>query len=201
MRHITAAMLIGLTFTLTAATDFFSFLGEYNSLRDDVLRVHILANSDSEADQELKLEVRDAILDECSGLFGGVKSLDETEIIAIDNMDYIRSVAQKTVREKGYDYDVRCELVNMEFDSRVYDDITMPAGSYEALRITIGDAGGKNWWCVMYPPLCIPVAEENLCDYFSEEEIDMMKNPQKYEVKFKCAEWYEEIKERLTAEQ
>lgn len=186
---------------------FFSNLAGFENtlsgLEENVLRMHILANSDSEEDQNLKLKVRDELLEHSEEIFGGCDTLEEMENVAEQNLDYINDIVLDVIEENGFDYGAKSEVVSMEFDNRVYEDITMPAGEYEALRVTIGEAQGKNWWCVMYPPLCIPAAEEVETDkkaayeYFSEDELDVMKNPEEYEVKFKCVEVLRGIKNKF----
>lgn len=186
---------------------FFSNLAGFENtlsgLEENVLRMHILANSDSEEDQNLKLKVRDELLEHSEEIFGGCDTLEEMENAAEQNLDYINDIVLDVIEENGFDYGAKSEVVSMEFDNRVYEDITMPAGEYEALRVTIGEAQGKNWWCVMYPPLCIPAAEEVETDkkvadeYFSEDELDVMKNPEEYEVKFKCVEVFRGIKNKF----
>ena len=158
----------------------------HDELRGSVLRLHILAESDSEYDQKLKIKVRDRLLE--SDIFSGAESIEDAEKIAREKLPEIIDMAEQTLRENGCKLPVTAEIINMDFDERVYGDITMPAGNYKALRIKIGSAKGHNWWCVMYPPLCIPPAceiEENEeTVFFSEKETDIMKKPEKYKVKF-----------------
>lgn len=168
-----------------------------DGLRNSVLRLHILANSDSEYDQNLKIKVRDALLE--SDIFNGADSLETAEQIAQDNLDKIIETAENILAENGCNLPVTAEIADVVFDRRVYGDITMPSGEYRALRVKIGSAEGKNWWCVMYPPLCIPavcgVAEDKSAEeVFSESELDIMYHPKKYEVRF--AIW-DKIKEIL----
>ena len=129
---------------------------DLDRLRGKVLRLHILANSDSEEDQRLKLTVRDELLK--SGILDGAEDLGEA--IAQEKLPEIVELAEETLRENGCDSNVTAELADVEFDKRVYGDITMPAGTYRALRIKIGAAQGHNWWCVMYPAMCIPLASQ-----------------------------------------
>lgn len=170
---------------------------DLDRLRGKVLRLHILANSDSEEDQRLKLTVRDELLK--SGILDGAEDLGEAEAIAQEKLPEIVELAEETLRENGCDSNVTAELADVEFDERVYGDITMPAGTYRALRIKIGAAQGHNWWCVMYPPLCIPAAseveddKEIEKDFFSEKERDVMYKPQKYEVRFALWDKIKEI--------
>lgn len=168
-----------------------------DGLRNSVLRLHILANSDSEHDQNLKIKVRDALLE--SDIFDNADSLETAEKIAQDNLDKIVETAENVLSKNGCNLPVTAEIANVVFDERVYGDITMPSGEYRALRVKIGSAEGKNWWCVMYPPLCIPAAcdvaeDKSAEEVFSESELDIMYHPKKYEVRF--AIW-DKIKEIL----
>ena len=162
-----------------------------DALRGSVLRLHILANSDSEQDQRLKLMVRDELLE--SGIFSGVSGLEEAEAAAAENLSVIESRAENVLRSQGCTDRVTAELVDADFGERVYGDITMPAGRYRALRIKIGKAEGHNWWCVMYPPLCLPAAcgetsvEENKTaeeQDFDKKELDILRHPKTYKVRF-----------------
>ena len=171
---------------------------DYLSLQNDVVRMHILANSDSEEDQNLKLQVRDRILEGTRGWTEGCTSAEEAESVYESRIDEINSMAQQYVYEAGYDYETRTEVLRMDFDDREYGDITMPQGNYSAVRITIGEAEGHNWWCVMYPPLCVPAAGaqsdiDSFSGYFTDGEIDLMKNCGKYKLKLRCAEIYNRI--------
>lgn len=157
-------------------------------LRGSVLRLHILAESDSDRDQTLKLRVRDALLE--SGILDGADSLAEAETIAAGRLPDIERIAETVLRANGCDLPVEAELADTEFDVRTYGDITMPAGTYRALRVKIGSAQGHNWWCVMYPSLCVPAACEVTDDRqtelerFDDEELDIMYEPEKYEIRF-----------------
>lgn len=165
-----------------------------DSLRSSVLRLHILADSDTEYAQNLKLKVRDGLLE--AGLFENADSLEEAEAIAAEKLDEIEEKAEDILRENGCCLPVTAELADVVFDERVYEDITMPAGEYRALRVKIGSAQGKNWWCVMYPPLCLPAAceeqeksddvekSDDAEELFTAEEKDILHYPEKYEVRF-----------------
>lgn len=198
MRKIDFCLLVGLLAAIISA-DIFGFGESCEGIEESVLRFHILANSDSEADQKLKLKVRDVILEETDGWFAECGSVPETEQVIAERLGEIEEIASRTIVSEGYSYPVSCELVHMDFNTRVYDDFTMPPGDYDALRITIGEAEGKNWWCVMYPPLCLPAAmdSEDFEEEFTEEELEILRNPEKFQVKFKCVEWYQQLKEKL----
>ena len=159
---------------------------------NDTLRLHILANSDSDEDQELKLIIRDKLLKEYGSLLGRGDSIDETKETVEAMLSLIEADAKKWICELGYDYGVRASLGEEWYDTREYEEFTLPAGYYSSLRIIIGEGEGKNWWCVMYPPLCLEMATEDaprddgLIDY-SKEEIFLISR-QEYQIKFKILE-------------
>ncbi|MDE5946665.1 MAG: stage II sporulation protein R [Oscillospiraceae bacterium] len=182
---------IGIAIVLSIIISNFIKVGKsLDNLRNNVLRMHILANSDSIDDQSLKLDVRDAILEHSEEIFGKSVSFNDFLNVSSENLEKIKDISEAVISESGYDYKVDVEEVKMFFDKRTYDDITMPEGNYNAVRIKIGKAEGHNWWCVMYPPLCIPMASEITADktieqeFFTGQEQDMIENPQKYEIRF-----------------
>ena len=144
-----------IAFVLTVIYSVIPFQAECEQISEEVFRLHILANSDSAEDQALKLKVRDALLEYTDMLFDKAADSDEAENIARENLKTLQTVAQNVVYENGYDYKVNAQVVKMYFNTRYYDNYTMPAGIYDALRITVGDGKGHNWWCVMYPSICI----------------------------------------------
>ena len=162
----------------------------------DTLRLHILANSDSIDDQALKLKVRDKVLAQTEILFQSrPENAADAEQLVAEHLETLEQTAQQLVWDEGYSYAVKAQLVEMPFDDRTYGEWTMPAGDYEALRITIGEAAGQNWWCVMYPSLCVPNAcevtadEETAQEAFGKSEQDMLQHHERYAVKLKCVEW------------
>ena len=165
---------------------------------EQVVRLHVLANSDSEEDQVLKLKVRDRLLDETGELFSECTTKEEAMSTAKANISYLEQVAQDEIYKQGYTYDVTVEVENTFFNNRQYDDITMPAGNYDALRVLIGEGAGQNWWCVLFPAMCLPAAEKRegmpeLDDVLTDEQMSAVEGNQ-YEVKFKTVEIYESIK-------
>ena len=159
---------------------------------EDTLRLHILANSDSEDDQNLKLEVRDRLLDKYSAALSSAEGKEAaTESISLLLTDIERD-AESWVREAGYSYDVTASLGEEWYDTREYGEYALPKGRYTSLRIIIGEGEGRNWWCVMYPPLCTEIATERapsddaLCGY-SDGEIKIITGGS-YTVKFKILE-------------
>ncbi|MFS8541884.1 MAG: stage II sporulation protein R [Tissierellales bacterium] len=126
----------------------------YMNLKDGIIRLHVKANSDTEEDQALKLKVRDRILKETAPLLEKSESIEETRAIVKENLDNIKSIAEDVIKEEGKDYKVEVNFGMTSFPTRKYGEMVLPAGEYEALLVTIGEGKGKNWWCVMFPPLC-----------------------------------------------
>lgn len=170
------------------------FVNSTEELEKDVLRIHILANSDSAADQCLKLAVRDRVLKECSAYYRGCDKKEEALAVTREHLDEIRLIAADEIRRHGFDYPVSTEVDNLFFDTRYYDDFTMPAGRYDALRLTIGKGEGHNWWCVMYPSLCVGAAgEAKMKDQLDEGEYEVV-TADKYDFRFKVVEYWEGLR-------
>jgi len=125
-----------------------------NPYKEGIIRFHVRANSDTQEDQELKLMVRDEILEIMGEKFENVSSLDDSRVVIKDNMEEIKTIAEEVLRENNNDYNVGVSLGMETFPVRKYGDTIYPQGEYETLLVTIGDGQGQNWWCVMFPPLC-----------------------------------------------
>lgn len=168
------------------------------AIRREVVRLHILANSDSQHDQELKLKVRDRLLTDGNSFLSMATNSEEALGALEENLPRLEALAEDTLQQNGCDLPVTCSLEQTFFNTRIYDTITMPAGNYTALRVIIGEGSGENWWCVMFPPLCIPAAtdvtakEETLEDVLTNGQTDLVENGEKYEVKFKAVEWFQQ---------
>ena len=188
-----------LAFLLSALLSFTGFAAVCEEIPSQVLRLHVLANSDSEADQELKLQVRDRILKESAGMLDGIGDRSEAEQAVSLRLPELREAAQKEIRARGFRYPVAVSLEKAYFPTKTYGDVTLPAGEYDALEVTIGSGKGHNWWCVIFPPLCLPAAEdpERLEDVLSPNELKIVRGSGGYEVKFKTVEYYEQIREWL----
>lgn len=199
-KTFTKALCFGLIVSIVFSALYFS--AECKTISDSVLRLHILANSDSADDQALKLKVRDEILKKSGELLATASTKEEAEQLTAQQMQAIVDDAQAYVYSQGYDYPVTASLLNMPFNTRIYGDIAMPAGNYDALRITIGEGKGHNWWCVMFPPICLPAAEEKqeLSDVLDDEQLQIVENEPQYEIKFKFVEIYESIVHFFTGE-
>ena len=182
-------------FIFTVIFSVLPFQAACADLENDVFRLHILANSDSDEDQALKLKVRDRVLSYTEELFARAKTKEEAETLVKDNLQSIADVAANEVVKQGYSYPVKAEITNMFFTTRHYDSYTLPAGNYDALRLTIGEGDGHNWWCVMFPALCISSdlsRESRAKENFSDREYEVVKN-EKREYKFFAVEFFEKI--------
>ncbi|MBS6501933.1 MAG: stage II sporulation protein R [Clostridium sp.] len=126
----------------------------YEDIVNEIIRFHVIANSDSEEDQNLKLKVRDKVIEYVSDKLKDCKDLSEAREFIVNNKSTIESIAKDTIIENGYSYEVTSMLSRENFPDKVYGDLVFPQGEYEAYRILIGEAKGQNWWCVMFPPLC-----------------------------------------------
>ena len=162
----TARMMLCLCASLLCAAVVISALptaGE-EAIYDRVIRLHVLANSDTDEDQTLKLRVRNEILTALADVSENAKDADDAETVYTSCLPMLEDIAQKTVTEAGYDYDCRVTLTREAYPVRTYDDgntcYTLPAGTYRSLRVMIGEAAGTNWWCVLFPPLCLSLAAE-----------------------------------------
>ncbi len=194
MKTLEKSLLLALVITILIS--FTGFAAGCEDIPNHVLRLHVLANSDSNADQALKLKVRDRIVAESAGLFDGASSRKDAEKIASENLQKLQDAAQDEVIRDGYQYPVRVYLTNMYFTTRQYDTVTLPAGTYDALRVEIGSGAGHNWWCVIFPPLCLPAAEkrEDLKDVLNPNELRIVDGSGSYIVRFKTLEAYEQVK-------
>ena len=192
------ALLLGVAVCLLSGA---RALHTQDELADEVVRLHVLANSDSEEDQALKLQVRDAVLDRAEDLLAQPSSRAEAEGKLRGQLLEFERLAEAVVREAGYDYEVTAELTDTEFPTREYEDFTLPAGEYLALRILIGDAAGRNWWCVVFPPLCTAASADvpasALAAGFTEDEVRLITEEDRgYVLKFKAVEFWETLREK-----
>ena len=168
-------------------------------LSEKVVRLHVLANSDSEEDQALKLTVRDAVLEEAERLLKRTENRGEAEGLLRGQLLELEQLANETVRNAGYEYPVTVKLEEVEFPTRTYEGFSLPAGEYLALRVLIGEAAGRNWWCVVFPPLCTVAAAEfpEVAEDagFSDAEIALItEETAGYVVKFKLLEWIQQCR-------
>ncbi len=190
LHAIESIVLAGLVFTMMSAA-VRRTVSASTQVKTDTLRLHIIANSDSDFDQELKLRVRDRVLEYTGGLFAEASGKTEAEALAKYSASDIKAVAEEVIAESGANYSVSVEITNMWFETRSYDGFTLPAGDYDAVRIIIGAGEGHNWWCVMYPPLCLPGAENALQKYGANAKF---VEGDGFEIRFAFLEWLESLK-------
>ena len=190
---------IAMIAALTAGFIFFTALGAFavfaehcENVRGEVLRLHIPANSDSPEDQAVKLEIRDMVLNEFGSRFTDCPDLSLAEEQAALLIPEIERRCTEYLHESGFDYGAKAELVSMYFTTREYDKLILPAGEYTALRITLGSGGGHNWWCVIFPQLCLPAVSDKTSAN-AESVLDSFGKPQKITVKFALFEMFERL--------
>ena len=184
-----------LSFVFTVVYSMIPFHADCQCISDDTFRLHILANSDSDADQSLKLKVRDRVLEYTEELFKNAQDKTSAENAVRDNLQAIADTAYAEVLENGFDYPVKAEVTRMYFTTRYYGNYTLPSGMYDALRISLGKAEGHNWWCVMYPSICLSAAterEDRAKQVYTDGEYQIVTNEQP-EYKFKIVELFEQL--------
>ena len=174
------------------------------NLSNNLFRLHVIANSDSKEDQDLKYKVRDELISYMNKICCNASSKDEAISIANDNINNFYNIAKNTIENNGYNYDVNISIGNYPFPTKAYGDISLPAGYYDALKVEIGNAKGQNWWCVMFPSLCFVditngiVPEESKKDLensLSEENYNLISSDiPEYKFKFKLVELFENNK-------
>lgn len=177
-----------------------------NDISESVFRLHVIANSDTSEDQSLKYKVRDDLIEYMNTISANASSKSEAIEIAKEHRDDFYNIAKKTIEDNGYAYDVAISIGNFDFPTKKYGDISLPAGSYDALRVEIGNASGQNWWCVMFPPLCfvdvssgiVPEdSKETIKNSLSNEEEYILVNQEKnvdIKLKFKLVELFQNSK-------
>ena len=163
-------------------------------IANSVFRLHVIANSDTEEDQNLKYMVRDNLLKYMNSICENCKTKEAAIAVVEKNKTAFEEIAMNTIKEEGYNYCVNINIGNFEFPTKDYGDISLPAGYYDALRVEIGEAKGRNWWCVMFPPLCfvdissgvVPdESKEFMKNNLSEEEFALVSNQSDNEIQFK----------------
>ncbi|MGN1194833.1 MAG: stage II sporulation protein R, partial [Acutalibacteraceae bacterium] len=162
-------------FLITVIISLCSFESSCQQISSQVLRLHVIANSDSKEDQELKLRVRDKILERSNDILKDANEKSTAQRKIADSLNELRLAAEDEIRKSGYTYPVRLELAKTDFPTRTYGNVTLPAGQYNAVRVIIGSGEGKNWWCVMFPPLCLSAAKKQteLSDVLNKEELEL----------------------------
>lgn len=205
MKNTKRILLILILFIVYLLLSAFSYTNAVSAdLANSVFRLHVIANSNSEEDQNLKYAVRDELINYMNTLCENISTKEEAIQIAEENKEAFYQVARKVITDKGFDYNVNIEIGNFSFPTKTYGDISLPAGFYDALKVEIGNASGKNWWCVMFPSLCfvdvsngiVPEeSKENLESNLEQEDYNLIASDKvEYKVKFKLVEFFENAK-------
>ena len=204
IRNIIIVVSLLFIYTLISAFSYANTVSK--DLCQSVFRLHVIANSDTVNDQSLKYKVRDNVLSYMNNLCSNIKTKEEAIEIVQDNQSEFYKIAKQTIIDNGYDYDVNIKIGAFDFPTKQYGDISFPAGSYDALRIEIGEAKGQNWWCVMFPPLCFVdmtsgvVPEESKetleSSLSSKEEYILITDDKSNDIqfKFKLVELFQNVK-------
>ena len=185
-----------LAFVFAVVYSMIPFHADCRCISKDTFRLHIIANSDSDEDQSLKLKVRDRVLEYTRSLFESAADKDSAEKAVRENLQGIADAAYAEVLKNGFDYPVKAEVTRMYFTTRYYGSYTLPSGMYDALRISLGRAEGHNWWCVMYPSICLSAAgggEDRARQVYGDGEYQIVANEQP-EYKFKVVELFEQLR-------
>ena len=173
-----------------------------DALAQKMIRLHVIANSDSEADQALKLEVRDKVLDFTTTVLQRSADMEDAQVRLREELTRIETIAQREIAAQGYDYPVTAQLASAEFPLKEYDGFSLPAGEYMALRLVIGEGAGQNWWCVVYPPLCTAAAtdmpETAIRAGLSGDDVSLITEEDAgYVLKFRSLELWEQLRQWL----
>ena len=197
-KTLEVALLVGIAvFLFSGALS----LRTQDALAEKVVRLHVLANSDSQEDQALKLQVRDRILKRAEELLASSADRAEAAALLENDLPELERLAAEEIAAAGYDYPVAVRLEETSFPTKEYDGFMLPAGRYLALRVLIGEAGGQNWWCVVFPPLCAAASADvpasALAAGLTEEQVGLITEENEgYVLKFKSVELWENLKER-----
>ena len=205
MRNYKKILIIFILFLTYFLVSLFSYSNAVSSsISENVFRLHVIANSNSKEDQDLKYKVRDNLIQYMNSISKNVSTKEEAIKLANKNIDNFSNIAKNTILENGFNYNVNIEIGNFDFPTKTYGDISLPAGFYDALKVEIGEAKGKNWWCVMFPSLCfvdisngvVPEeSKENLQANLDYEDYNLISSDDaEYKLKFKLVELFENAK-------
>lgn len=201
-KRILIILILFLSYIFTSL--FFYSNAVTNNISKNVFRLHVIANSNFEEDQDLKYKVRDELIKYMKSISSNISTKDEALTLVNNNLDTFQAIASNVIIENGFDYPVKIEVGNFDFPTKTYGDISLPAGFYDALKVEIGEAQGKNWWCVMFPSLCfvdvsngiVPEeSKENLQSNLDYEDYNLISSDEaEYKIKFKLVEILENAK-------
>ena len=183
--HSKVKIIILLTFLFFAYTTIYAIsYANYVStdIANSVFRLHVIANSDSDIDQNLKYIVRDNLLEYMNSLCVNCTSKEEAITIANAHIEEFKQIALTTIKDEGFDYSVNISIGNFEFPIKHYGDISLPSGYYDALKVEIGEAKGQNWWCVMFPPLCFVDSSSGIVPEESKEDLENVLTDEEFSI-------------------
>lgn len=203
MKRFFVLLLLLTLFILVSALSYVNAVSE--DIANSVFRLHVIANSDSEEDQSLKLKVRDKLLSYMNILAEDCSSKEEVVALAREHQEEFKAIAEQVICDNGFTYPVTIQIGNSDFPTKTYGDISLPSGTYDALRVQIGEAKGQNWWCVMFPPLCfvdvstgvVPdSSKKEMQESLNEEEYDLISKTDHSEIhfKFKLIEFFQNLR-------
>ena len=202
MLFIVLGLMVGYAYSQSCKINTFS-----NDYKENLIRFHVLANSDSEEDQALKLKVRDKVISYLKPKLEDSEIISQSEKIILNEKDKLMDICKETIKQNGYNYDVSINLGYSKFPTKQYSSVVLPAGEYKSLKIIIGKGQGKNWWCVMFPPLCFVDEQNNVIDKETDEKLKKVLTKDEYElivekdkkninnlqIKFKIVEVFQKI--------
>ena len=194
MKNWELSLIVAIIITLFVTT---GISKSQSALADKLVRLHVVASSDSKEDQALKLRVRDRVLDVLSEPLSGISNADDARTVIVESFGIIKSAALEEIYASGCDYGISLSFGIERFPTREYDTFSLPAGEYAALRVNIGDGAGQNWWCVVFPPLCAELAisgDLEVSALLDEEEVKLITEEEGYVVRFKCMEMLSSLK-------
>ena len=203
MKRFFVLLLLLTLFILLSALSYVNAVSE--DIANSVFRLHVIANSDSEEDQALKLKVRDELLSYMNTLAKDCSSKEEVVALAEEHQEEFKAIAEQVICDNGFSYPVTLQIGDSDFPTKTYGDISLPAGTYDALRVQIGEAQGQNWWCVMFPPLCfvdvstsvVPDdSKKEMQESLNDEEYDLISKTDNNEIhfKFKLIEFFQNLR-------
>lgn len=203
MKRFFVLLLLLTLFIFVSALSYVNAVSE--DIADSVFRLHVIANSDSEEDQSLKLKVRDELLSHMNTLAKDCTSKEEVVALAREHQEEFKAIAEKVISDNGFSYPVTIQIGESDFPTKTYGDISLPSGTYDALRVQIGEAKGKNWWCVMFPPLCFVDVSTGIVPDDSKKEMQESLNDEEYDLisktddseihfKFKLIEFFQNLR-------
>ena len=205
MKNLKRVLIIFILLIIYILLSLFSYSNAvFNDIQSSVFRLHVIANSDSKEDQNLKYKVRDSLIEYMNFISKDITSKEDAINIAIENKNDFYNIAKKVVLDNGFDYNVNIEIGNFSFPTKIYGDISLPSGFYDALKVEIGQACGQNWWCVMFPSLCFVDVSEGIVPEESKKELQSNMEEEEYnlissdslefKLKFKLVELLENAK-------